>query len=298
MPNNVGLKNIQDVLPASYIEILIKCKTSWSMREHKYDTFEAITSLSTNNHLSHEEHLSAMRSSLIDAVSTRIPVRDVPFAILLSGGLDSSLICRLVADLIYPQTLHTFTITAHDMRDAPSLLDSDCHFARLIAKEATNVVHEEVHFCQEDGLYVLPHVVQRLETTDAAMIRAGVPLYLLSKHISAQGFKVVLCGEGADESMAGYRLFEEYYITDGDQFSHELKRRLFNIDTSELQRVDRCTSAHGLEARVPFLDVTYVNEVMKIKVEEVNSLTLPERRDFFKVIIHLAHPLSPNCVLC
>ncbi|KAL9184044.1 hypothetical protein ACHAXT_002130 [Thalassiosira profunda] len=100
------------------------------------------------------------------------------------------------------------------------------------------------------------------------MLRAGVPLYLLSKHIAEKGFKVLLCGEGADESMAGYRLFEEYSALDSDPFSHELKRRLFNIDTSELQRVDRCTSAHGLEARVPFMDVAYVNTVMGLAAEQ------------------------------
>ncbi len=86
-------------------------------------------------------------------------------------------------------------------------MDSDHRYARLVADEAPNIVHEEVHFTFKEGLEVLPRVVTAMETTDASMIRAGVPLYLLSKHISARGFKVVLCGEGADESMAGYRLF-------------------------------------------------------------------------------------------
>ena len=119
---------------------------------------------------------------------------------------------------------------------------------------------------------VLPEVVRCTETADPAIIRASVPLYLLSKHVSSQGYKVILCGEGADETMAGYRLFESFSITDSDQFTQELNRRLFNIDTSELQRVDRCTSVHGLEARVPFLDIDFVAAVMNTNTEEVSML--------------------------
>lgn len=152
-------------------------------------------------------------------------------------------------------------------------MDSDHRYARLVADEAPNIVHEEVHFTFKEGLEVLPRVVTAMETTDASMIRAGVPLYLLSKHISARGFKVVLCGEGADESMAGYRLFEQYHVDDSEQFSHDLQRRLFSIETSELQRVDRCTSAHGLEARVPFMDVSFVKTLMGIAAEQVRWYT-------------------------
>jgi asparagine synthase (glutamine-hydrolysing) len=149
-------------------------------------------------------------------------------------------------------------------------MDSDHRYARLVADEAPNIVHEEVHFTFKEGLEVLPRVVTAMETADASMIRAGVPL---SKHISARGFKVVLCGEGADESMAGYRLFEQYHVDDSVQFSHELQRRLFSIETSELQRVDRCTSAHGLEARVPFMDVSFVKTLMGIAAEQVRWYT-------------------------
>jgi len=208
-----------------------------------------------------------IRSQLIDAVSTRIP-KGVRFAVLLSGGVDSSLICRLCADVVFPEPLHAFTIASTKNGDA---LDSDLHFARLVAEEASNIVHEEVNFTVETGLENLPRVVRCVETDDVAMLRAALPLYLLSKHIASLGFKVVLCGEGADESMAGYRLFEEYSIDDEDEFSTELNRRLFNLDTSELQRVDRCTSAHGLEARVPFMDVSYVKAVLEINPREVRD---------------------------
>ncbi|KAL7554230.1 hypothetical protein ACHAWF_017645, partial [Thalassiosira exigua] len=264
LPHNIGLGSVQDVLPSSFIEITFLMESDrqkFQICEHKYEVFQSIAPC-----VSRDEQLSAISSNLTDAVSARIP-KGVSFAVLLSGGFDSSLLCRLVADLIYPETLFTFTIAT----SKGALIDSDCHdlsFARLVTQEASNIVHEEVTFSFNDGLRVLPDVVKSIESTDVAMIRAGVPLHILSKHVSARGFKVVLCGEGADESMAGYRLFEDYSAAEGDAFLHELDRRLFNIDTAELQRVDRCTSAHGLEARVPFMDVDYVKVAMGIPAEE------------------------------
>lgn len=268
MLHNIGLNDLQDVLPSTFVEVSCQPGQNRTLCEYKYETPGSGQALSTKTSLTHDELLSAIRSQLMKAVSARIP-EGVRFAVLLSGGLDSSLICRLAADAIYPEPLYTFTITASKSGDSPMVLDCDCHFARLVAGEAPNIIHEEVQFSFQDGMAVLPNVVRCIETNDVAMIRAGVPLYLLSKHVSAKGFKVVLCGEGADESMAGYRLFEEYLPEDGDMFVQDLMRRLYNIDTSELQRVDRCTSAHGLEARVPFMDVDYVNTVMGMNVKEV-----------------------------
>ncbi|KAL7543214.1 hypothetical protein ACHAXR_012513 [Thalassiosira sp. AJA248-18] len=264
MPRDIGIGDLQDVLPSSFIEVsfqLGNSKRSWSICEHKYGV-GAVKSLGTPNSSLPEEQLSAIRSKLLNAISIRIPEK-ARFAVLLSGGLDSSLICRLAADFIHPEPLYTFTISTSNDR-----LDSDSHYARLVAEATPNIIHKEVEFSFQDCLQDIVHVVQCIETNDLTMIRAGIPLYHLSKHISAQGFKVVLCGEGADEALAGYRLFEEYLVNESDSFSQELNRRLFNIDTSELQRVDRCTSAHGLEARVPFMDVAYVNAVMGISVEE------------------------------
>ena len=277
IPHDIGLTSIRDVLSSSYIEISIQTSNgspSWSTCEHKYGSLGSTKFLMNNEtSLSHNQRLSEIRLRLIEAVSIRIPGDRVSFAVLLSGGLDSSLICRLAADLIYPQKLHTFTITSsNDEEDGHAVLNSDCYFAQLVAEQASNIIHHQVSFTFEDGMKVLPEVVRCTETADPAIIRASVPLYLLSKHISSQGFKVILCGEGADETMAGYRLFESFTITETDLFTQELNRRLFNIDTSELQRVDRCTSAHGLEARVPFLDINFVAAVMNTNTEEVRML--------------------------
>lgn len=287
MPHNTGLTNIQDVQPSSYIEVNIQTAEaagpSWTTCEHKYNTLGAAAIPNNEKRLLHNQKLSEIRSRLIDAISIRIPDA-VPFAVLLSGGLDSSLICRIVADQIYPRLLHTFTITAPVEIDGHSMVEADSHFARLVADGAPNIIHTEVPFTFEDGLIVLPDAVRCMETADPAIIRAGIPLYLLSKHISSQGFKVVLSGEGADESMAGYRLFERFF--DIDQFTQELNRRLFNIDTSELQRVDRCTSAHGLEARVPFMDVSYVKAVMGIGANEVSLFVLWDYVAYRTIHIH------------
>ena len=278
IPRDIGLSHIQDVLPSTYTEVSIS-RSSLLTCENRYETLGSIN-VQNENRLSHAQQLSEIRLRLIDAVSVRIP--EVPFAVLLSGGLDSSIICRLAADLIYPETLHAFTITSSEEEDEQS---GDCHFAKLVAEEAPNILHEEVRFTSLDGIEALPEVVKSLESSDPAMVRAGVPLYLLSKHISSLGFKVVLCGEGADESLAGYRLFEQYFFNDQNQFEHELNRRLFNIDTSELQRVDRCTSAHGLEARVPYMDVSYVKAVMQIDIDQVSSFQVNDSYLFIKYTI-------------
>jgi len=104
------------------------------------------------------------------------------------------------------------------------------------------------------------------------VVRAAVPLYLLSRHISRLGIKVLLCGEGADELFGGYRLYESYQPGDTTDFKIELNRRLKNIDTSELQRVDRCTAAHGLEARVPFLDIHFAQVALELDPKHVSRL--------------------------
>ena len=80
-------------------------------------------------------------------------------------------------------------------------------------------------------------------------------------------------------------MFEQYFFNDQNQFEHELNRRLFNIDTSELQRVDRCTSAHGLEARVPYMDVSYVKAVMQIDIDQVSSFQVNDSYLFIKYTI-------------
>jgi len=280
---------IEDVLPATYIEFIFQkdnnITTPWPFRliTRPYDTgcfgpqplrsMEDIEDGRKEASFPSCRSLNLLRKKLIDAVHLRLPnPENCRAAVLLSGGLDSSLIASIAAArLLGQRNLCTFNIRYNDESNEASL-DRDYHYARKVVKHITNLEHEELAFSFDDGKAVLPEVIRCLETYDTVCIRAGVPLYLLSKHIASLGFKIILCGEGADESMAGYRLFEDFIPsspTERRAFQKELNRRLMNIDTSELQRVDRCTSAHGLEARVPFLDLDFVQEIMNFCPSEV-----------------------------
>uniref|UniRef100_A0A7S1BSN8 Glutamine amidotransferase type-2 domain-containing protein n=1 Tax=Corethron hystrix TaxID=216773 RepID=A0A7S1BSN8_9STRA len=283
IPFDLGLDQqtieIKDVLPSTYIELTFqqnvdgKNKWNFTLMSHKYNSNDLgpypWCPIGENYDPSKlfSQNYEKIRTKLIDAVRLRLPPHgSCKTAVLLSGGLDSSLISSIAAHLLDQGSLDTFNIRYQGEPNDDSLI-LDCHHANLVNKHISKIRHHEVVFTFDEGMAVLPHVIQCLETCDAVCIRAAVPLFLLSKHISSLGFKVVLCGEGADESTAGYRLFEEFLPTcptGSSLFLQELNRRLINIDTSELQRVDRCTSAHGLEARVPFLDLDFVQEMMNV----------------------------------
>ena len=273
VPDNFG--DVRDVLPSSILEITFR-RGSWRRQERMHmDPRSWLSSEARNIQevCDDAKMLASIRTKLIDAVSVRIP-EGVRMGVLLSGGLDSSLIASIAADLVHPTTLHTFNIKySGAVGDSPTHETTDYHYARLVGEEIPNICHEQLSFSFQEGISILPKVIMCLESADPSIVRAGVPLYILSKKVSSKGFKVVLCGEGADESFAGYRLFEKFHPIshdDCDQFDKELSRRLLHIDTSELQRVDRCTSAHGIEARVPFMDVDLIKTAMGISLQEVS----------------------------
>ena len=126
------------------------------------------------------------------------------WGVLLSGGLDSSLIAAIAADAVHPKPLYTFTIafSNRDLGGAESA-NTDKFFARVVSECRENIVHNEITFDFQDGLDVLPDVIKAVETSDVAVVRASVPLFILSKYLSSNNFKVVLCGEGSDELFAG-----------------------------------------------------------------------------------------------
>jgi len=275
---------VKDILPGTFVEYIFlqsannpsNWKYDYKIHQYTSNDFDLRNMLSghrsegTSGSYSFEDKdsLVKLREKLIDAVKCRVPPPgSVGTAVLLSGGLDSSLITTIAAGLMGDgKKLHTFNISFADA------VGTDQAYARLARDHLSNVHHKEVTFTFQEGLEALPHVIECLETYDPVSVRAGVPLYLLSKHIKSLGFKVILCGEGADEVFAGYRLFEAFRprnSADEEAFHSELCRRLQHIDTSELQRVDRCTSAHGLEARVPFLDLAFVSAAMQFPTIEV-----------------------------
>lgn len=206
-----------------------------------------------------ELDLTAIREALTEATRKRL-MSDVPIGVLLSGGLDSSLTSSIAARLLKEKgkELHSFSIGLD--ANAP-----DAKAARKVA-EFLGTNHHEVHFTIEQGIEILDKLVWHLETYDVTSIRASTPMYFLSKAITDMGIKVVLSGEGADEIFGGYLYFRNAPST--EDFTKETIERVQKLFTADLLRADKSTMAHGLEARVPFLDKAFLDVSMKIKGEE------------------------------
>ncbi|MGY5848265.1 asparagine synthase B [Salegentibacter sp. HM20] len=202
--------------------------------------------------------LDKLRESLIDATRKRL-MADVPLGVLLSGGLDSSLTSSIAARLMKDsgQKLHSFSIGLD--ADAPDLIA-----ARKVA-EFLGTEHSEIYFTVEEGIEILKKLVWHLETYDVTSIRASTPMYFLSKAIAEKGVKVVLSGEGADEIFGGYLYFKN--APSADEFQKETIRRVQRLATADCLRADKSTMAHGLEARVPFLDKKFLEVAMQTRPE-------------------------------
>ncbi|ORX43088.1 asparagine synthase [Hesseltinella vesiculosa] len=215
--------------------------------------------------------LKLLRESLETAVRKRL-MAEVPYGVLLSGGLDSSLIAAIAAretekiaqtgvpedgfdergPTLWPR-LHSFSI---GLPGAPDLIA-----AREVAKHL-KTIHHEYTFTVQEALDAVSDVIYHLETYDVTTIRASTPMYLLSRKIKATGVKMVLSGEGADEVFGGYLYF--HYAPDNTSFHHETVTRVKNLHTSDCLRANKSTMAWGLEARVPFLDKQFLEVAMNI----------------------------------
>ncbi len=207
---------------------------------------------------------TALREALTQATKKRL-MSDVPIGVLLSGGLDSSLTSSIAARLLQEQgkELHSFSIGLD--AEAP-----DAIAARKVA-DYLGTKHHEVHFTIEEGIAVLDKLIWHLETYDVTSVRASTPMYFLSKAITDLGIKVVLSGEGADEVFGGYLYFRNApTVVD---FTKETIERVQKLFTADLLRADKSTMAHGLEARVPFLDKQFLEVAMAIKGEEKQPKT-------------------------
>lgn len=194
-----------------------------------------------------------LREALERAVVKRL-MSDVPLGAFLSGGIDSSIVTALTAR--HKPDLATFSLGFEGSRDLEA--------ARVVADHlGTN--HHEIVVEEDEPLAVLPEVLYHLESWDRDLVRSALPTYLVAR-FAATELKVVLAGEGADELFGGYRYHAEY-IDDPDTLQHELHRSVSAMHDSNLQRLDRMTMAHSLEARVPFLDPEVVEVAMSIPAE-------------------------------
>lgn len=203
--------------------------------------------------------LKLIRDTLTEATRKRL-MSDVPIGVLLSGGLDSSLTSAIASRLLAEsgKKLHSFSIGLDEK-------SPDAVAAKKVA-EFLGTEHHEIHFSVEQGIAILDKLIWHLETYDVTSIRASTPMYFLSKAITDMGIKVVLSGEGADEIFGGYLYFRNAPST--VDFQKETIERVQKLFTADLLRADKSTMAHGLEARVPFLDKAFLDMAMLIKAEE------------------------------
>lgn len=199
------------------------------------------------------QHVHAVRSFLTDAVHNRVRMSERPVAFFLSGGLDSSIIAAVGAKILKDQQITTYSI---GIRGSPS---PDLQAARLMADHIGSN-HVEVTFDPDHAIAQVSRVIKQLESYDCTTIRASVPMFLLAEHVSrVSEHKVILSGEGADELFGGYLYFHN--APSNEAFHDETIRLLRNIHQFDGLRADRCTAAHGLEVRVPFLDPVFVEYV-------------------------------------
>lgn len=211
---------------------------------------------------------NAVRIALEASVKSHL-MSDVPYGVLLSGGLDSSIISAITkkyaarrvedqekSEAWWPQ-LHSFAV---GLKGAPDL---------KAAQEVANhlgTVHHEINFTVQEGIDAIRDVIYFIETYDVTTIRASTPMYLMARKIKAMGIKMVLSGEGADEVFGGYLYFHK--APDAQEFHEETVRKLAALHMFDCARANKAMSAWGVEARVPFLDKKFLDVAMRVNPKD------------------------------
>ncbi len=250
---------IQEFLPGHYMTSdkpgeLIR----WYSRD--WETFDAVKNNETN--------IEDLKDALEAAVHRQM-MSDVPYGVLLSGGLDSSVISAIAKKYAakrvethdqsaawWPQ-LHSFAV---------GLIGSpDLAAARKVA-DHINTVHHEVNFTVQEGIDALRDVIYHLETYDVTTVRASTPMYLLARVIKSMGVKMVLSGEGADELFGGYLYFHK--APNAQAFHEETNRKLSKLHMYDCLRANKSLASWGVEGRVPFLDKEFIDVAMRLNPED------------------------------
>ncbi len=211
--------------------------------------------------------VATLRSALESAVKRQL-MSDVPYGVLLSGGLDSSIISAVAKQYAdrrvesgdrdrawWPQ-LHSFAV---GLEGAPDLAA-----ARKVA-DHIGTVHHEIHYTIQEGLDAIRDVIYYIETYDVTTVRASTPMYLLARVIKSMGIKMVLSGEGADEIFGGYLYFHK--APDARSFHEETVRKIGRLHLYDCLRANKSLAAWGVEGRVPFLDKEFLDTAMRINPE-------------------------------
>ena len=228
--------------------------TKWYQRD--WENYENVKDNTTN--------ISHLRESLSKAVKRQL-MSDVPYGVLLSGGLDSSITTAIAKTFCQNRietkdqkkawwpSLHSFSV---GLKDSPDLL------AAKKASEYIGTIHHEIVFTVQEGLDAIKDVIYHLETYDVTTIRASTPMYLMARVIKSMGIKMVISGEGADEIFGGYLYFHK--APDAEEFHKETVRKLNKLHQYDCLRANKSLAAWGIEGRVPFLDKEFLDVAMSV----------------------------------
>ncbi len=224
-----------------------------------------------------ETDIAAIRKGLEEAVHRQL-MSDVPYGVLLSGGLDSSIIAAVTAkyarqriesgdtqEAWYPR-LHSFAV---GLEGSPDLA------AARKAADHIGSVHHEIKYTVQEGLDAIKDVIYHLETYDVTTIRASTPMYLLARVIKSMGIKMVLSGEGSDELFGGYLYFHK--APSAQAFHEETVRKLGKLHLYDCLRANKSLMAWGIEGRVPFLDKEFMDIAMTINPKD--KMITPDRME-------------------
>ncbi len=250
--------------------------------------FACPNSFCTLHNSNRSDILKNIYHKLYQAVSKRVKNTEREIACLLSGGLDSSIIAALVKK-IYKGDLHTWSIGFKG--------SDDLKYAQLVATHIGSI-HHSVEVEEQEFLDAIPEVIYNIESYDTTTVRASVGNWLICKKIKEQSeAKVIFNGDGADEVMGGYLYFHK--APDCIEFDKECRRLLSNIHYFDVLRSDRCISSHGLEARTPFLDRSFVEYYLSIsqKLRDHSSSNNIEKQLIRQAITVYHTTLLPSTVL-
>ena len=244
--------------PGHYWKSGDKAPTQWYKRD--WVDFEKVKSNPTS--------IEDLHDTLSDAVHRQL-MSDVPYGVLLSGGLDSSITSAIakkfsskrvesedIQDAWWPQ-LHSFSV---GLEGSPDLA------AAKKVSEHIGSIHHEVVFTIQEGLDAIRDVIYHLETYDITTVRASIPMFLMARSIKSHGIKMVLSGEGADELFGGYLYFHK--APSAEEFHKETVRKLDKLHQYDCLRANKSLAAWGIEGRVPFLDKEFIDVAMRINPQD------------------------------
>lgn len=272
-----NMVSIEEFPNGHYLYSKDKKPALWYKRD--WEEFSAVENAKRatddNGEIINEDVIQNVRDGLEKAVKQQL-MSDVPYGVLLSGGLDSTVIAAItqkfakkrietgsLKDAWWPQ-LHSFAV---GLEGSPDLI------AAKKAADFIGTVHHEVHFTIQEALDALEDVIYHIETYDITTVRASTPMYLLARVIKSMGIKMVLSGEGSDELFGGYLYFHK--APNAREFHEELVRKMSKLHLYDCLRANKSLAAWGVEGRVPFLDKDFIDIAMRLNPLDKMNIKLP-----------------------